>query len=76
MSLQNNYKYGLDFRKEIVMLTDIQKICVKVDLDQLQYQVNTLKEKFSEENSQARIMRIGIAKKYLNLLEQAIIKGA
>ncbi len=50
----------------------LKTITLKVNFDQLQYQVTQLRE--SEESVKAKLMRIQIAKKYINLIEKDILQ--
>ncbi len=60
-------------KEKKVMGNHLKTITVRVNFDQLQYQVNELRH--TEESVKAKLMRIEIARKYLKLIENDILNG-
>ncbi len=55
-------------------MTDIEKMCLKLDLNQLEYQVTQLKT--IQETKTVRLMRCTLAKKYVDKIFNQVSKGA
>ncbi len=55
-------------------MTDLEKMCLKLDLTQLEYQVTQLKT--AQEDKTVRLMRVTLAKKYIDkIYTQISTKG-